>query len=196
MRLLHTESTEQMIEEVNQAVTDGAGVVYTVMAAEMRAAEDTEHAEAHDTDLTVVITTAATEFAKVQAVNQVGALEPAVIAAGDGDAGPVLLIVDDERRVKHQPSLRKTLEDNAAALVEDLGLGHWLFRVEDGPTGTRLGLLNPRHLNGKPALLNGVDRNIVIAPQSQWVPRDHVDTARHYSRDADRPHIAIVEGAE
>ena len=196
MRLFHTESTEQMIEEVNQAVMDGAGVVYTVMAAELLAAEDTEQAEARDTDLTVVITTAATEFAKVQAVNQVGALEPAVIAAGDGDAGPVLLIVDDERRVKHQPSLQKTLEDNAAALIEDLGLGHWLFRVEDGPTGIMLGLLNPRHLNGKPALLNSVDRNITIAPQSQWVPRAHVDTARHYSRDADRPHIATAEGAE
>lgn len=192
MKITKTASTDQITEEVNEAVGEAVAATILAMTVGVMQEQDggVEWAHRDEDDLTVTIATAPTTFGAVQAVDQIGRLDPSVIAAGDSDPEPILIIADDPRRVRHEPELRHILEENAAALIEDLGIGRWAFRVKTAPTGTRLHLLNPRLVNGKPALLNAVEtRHIVLDSATRWTEGEPPKTAAHYLRPITAPHI-------
>lgn len=192
MRIADARNTDQIVEEVNNAVVEARQAVSMAMTVGILNHQDdgTEWANRDDNDLAVVIAPAPTKFSMVQAVDQIRRLDPAVIAAADADPEPALILVDDPARVRHEPELKHILEENAAGLIEDLGYGLWVFRVEQARTGARLCLLNPRLVNGKPAILNAVDtQHIIIDSRTRWEPGEPADGRPHYLRSTAAPHL-------
>lgn len=193
MRIADARNTDQIVEEVNNAVAEARQAVSMAMTVGILNHQDdgVEWSNCEGArDLAVTIAPAPTKFSMIQAVDQIGKLDPSVIAAADADPEPALILVDDPARVRHEPELKHILEENAAGLIEDLGYGLWVFRVEEARTGIRLCLLNPRLVNGKPAILNAVDtQRIILDSRTRWEPGGPADGRPHYLRATAAPHL-------
>ena len=196
VKIAKTASASQIVEEVGEAVAEAREAMALAMTVGIMQHQDdgVEWAYRDKGDITVTIATAPTTFGAVQAVDQIQELDPAVIAAADSDPEPILVIVDDPRRVRHEPELKHVLEQNAAALIEDLGIGVWVFRVDEHPAGLRLRLLNQRLLGDKPARLNAVDpQAITLDADTRWEAGEPPPMTAHYLRPVAAPHL-VQEG--
>lgn len=194
MKLIDVGSGDEMVEQVNAGVDHAVTTIVEAITQIVNEADNKEYMVEVSDDLAVTITTVpAVEFPALHAVHQLGQLDPAVVAAGDSDGHPVVLVVDSAERVRHDPDLKRLLETNAEGLIACLGHGLWHFQTVKTPQGVGLELLNPRLLGEKPALLFGVDDKRITVSEAGWGGEDNwhlMNGEPCYVRDADNPHLA------
>ena len=87
MKIAKTASASQIVEEVGEAVAEAREAMTLAMTVGIMQHQDdgVEWAPRNKGDITVTIATAPTTFGAVQAVDQIGRLDPSVIAAADSD---------------------------------------------------------------------------------------------------------------
>lgn len=192
MKLIDVGSGDEMVELVNAGVDHAITTIVEAIAQVVAEADEHEYLVEAADDLAITITTVpAVEFPALHAVHQLGQLDPAVVAAGDSDGHPVVLVVDSSERVRHDPDLKRLLETNAEGLIACLGHGMWHFQTVKTPQGVGLELLNPRLLGEKPALLFGVDDKRITISEAEWHDASHTMLGEQcYVRSRELPHLA------
>lgn len=192
MKLIDVGSGDEMVEVVNAGVDHAITTIVEAITQVVAEADEHEYLGEAADDLAITITTVpAVEFPALHAVHQLGRLDPAVVAAGDSDGHPVVLVVDSAERVRHDPDLKRLLETNAEGLIACLGHGLWHFQAVKTPQGVGLELLNPRILGEKPALLFGVDDKRITISEAEWHGASHTMLGEQcYVRSRELPHLA------
>lgn len=156
VKLAEMEDSVTMAKRVNEAILDRACVLLNK--------SETTWAGEGELDVIICDGVPGVTFPAVHAVDQVGLLTDEVVALGDGINGPVVLAVSDPQYVMHDPLLRRALERNAVALINNLEEGVWLFGVVKTRAGIRLELKNPPEVDGRRFAFSAVDpKEVTVA---------------------------------